>query len=259
MNIYIPPVIKNLLILNTIFFIGKYVLNMYGVDLDFIFGAFFPLSPNFHWYQVLSHMFMHANFTHFFFNMFTLWMFGSSVEQALGAKKFLILYFVCGIGAFILSNIVDYFEFKKVYDSLVESNVPLNEVNKYAKLNLTTTYDEIQERGNQWLNSLPKNTDYTLASKFYIDLLKLGIGASGSIYGILVAFWLLFPNRILILLFPPIPVPVKIYIPLMILFQLYLGINQVQGDNIAHFAHLGGAVFGFFLTKHWIKNRYRWN
>ncbi|WP_128330645.1 rhomboid family intramembrane serine protease [Apibacter sp. HY039] len=258
MNRYIPPVTKNLLILNTIFFIGKYLLGMYGVDLDVIFGAFFPLSPNFHWYQVLSHMFMHAGLTHFFFNMFTLWMFGSAVEQALGAKKFLILYFVCGLGAFALFNLVNYFEFKQVYDSLVEANVPLNEVSKYSKLNFTSN-NNIQEMGNQWLNTLPKNTDYAQASKFYLDLVVPMMGASGAIYGVLVAFGLMFPNTVLVLLFPPIPLKAKFFIPLMILFELYLGINQVQGDNIAHFAHLGGAVFGFFLTKHWIKNRYRWN
>ena len=258
MNRYIPPVTKNLLILNAIFFVAKYILAMRGIDLDVIFGAFFPLSPNFHWYQIISHMFMHGGFAHFFFNMFSLWMFGSAVEQALGANKYLILYFVCGLGAFALFNLVNYFEFKQVYDALVESNIPLNEVNKYAKLNYDFS-SNIQEQGTQWLQTLPKNADYNIASKFYLDLVTPMVGASGAIYGVLVAFGVMFPNTVLMLIFPPIPLKAKYFIPIMVLMELYFGLQQAQGDNVAHFAHLGGAVFGFFLTRHWIKNRYRWN
>ncbi len=258
MNRYIPPVTKNLLILNAIFFAGKYLLAMRGIDLDIIFGAFFPLSPNFHWYQIISHMFMHGNFAHFFFNMFSLWMFGSAVEQALGTKKYLILYFVCGLGAFALFNLANYFEFKHVYDALVSANVPLDEVGKYARLSFDSS-NNIQEMWSQWMSTLPKNTNQDLASKFYEDLITPMMGASGAIYGVLVAFGVMFPNSVLMLIFPPIPMKAKYFIPIMVLLELYLGLQQAQGDNVAHFAHLGGAVFGFFLTRHWMKNRYRWN
>ncbi|MDR1876817.1 MAG: rhomboid family intramembrane serine protease [Flavobacteriaceae bacterium] len=258
MNRYIPPVTKNLLILNALFFIGKYLLATRGIDLDVIFAAFFPLSPNFHWYQVVSHMFMHGNFAHFFFNMFSLWMFGSAVEQALGAKKYLTLYFICGLGAFILFNLVNYFEFKQVLDPLVAANIPLEGVTEYAQLSYNSGND-IQTMGEQWLGTLPKNTDFQLATAFYLDMVIPMMGASGAIYGVLVAFGVMFPNSVLMLIFPPIPMKAKYFIPIMVLLELYLGLQQAQGDNVAHFAHLGGAVFGFFLTKHWIKNRYRWN
>ncbi len=259
MNRYIPPVTKNLLILNAIFFAAKYLLAMRGINLDVILGVFFPLSPNFHWYQVISHMFMHGNFAHFFFNMFSLWMFGSAVEQALGAKKYLILYFVCGLGAFALFNLVNYFQFKQVYDALVAANVPLDEIGKYAKLGYDVNNNRILELGDQWLSTLPKNTDFELAGKFYLDLTTSMMGASGAIYGVLVAFGVMFPNSVLMLIFPPIPMKAKYFIPIMVLLELYLGLQQAQGDNVAHFAHLGGAVFGFFMTRHWMKNRYRWN
>lgn len=259
MNRTIPTVTKNLLILNTIFFIATYLLSTQGIDLTVLFGAYFPLSPNFHWYQIISHMFMHGGFTHFFFNMFSLWMFGSAVEQSLGARKYLILYFACGLGAFALFNIVNYFEFKKVYDSLVSADIPLNEIGNYSKLSYKIVNNNIQQNGSAWLNTLPHNTDFNIASQLYIDMVTPMVGASGAIYGILVAFGVMFPNSVLMMIFPPIPMKAKYFIPIMVLFELYLGIQQSQGDNVAHFAHLGGAVFGYFMTRHWIKNRYRWN
>lgn len=259
MNRVIPPVTKNLIILNTIFFAARWLLSMKGIDLDVIFGAYFPTSPNFHWYQVISHMFMHGGGAHFFFNMFTLWMFGSAVEQALGAKKYLILYFVCGLGAFALFNLVNFFEIKRIYDTLLANNTPLDEVLKYSKLSIYTADNDIQKMGNQWLSTLPGNTDFDLASKFYLDLVTPMLGASGAIYGVLVAFGVMFPNSVLMLIFPPIPMKAKYFIPIMVLLELFLGIQAVPGDNVAHFAHLGGAVFGFFMTRYWIKNRYRWN
>jgi membrane associated rhomboid family serine protease len=257
MNRPIPTVTKNLLILNTIFFVGKFLLTARGIDLNILFGAFFPLSPNFHGYQIISHMFMHGGLAHFFFNMFALWMFGSAVEQALGPKKYLILYFVCGLGAFALFNLVNYFEFKQAYNTLVAANVPLNEIGKYAKLSMESANNDIPQRGYEWISTLPKNTDQYAASKLYMDLVTPMVGASGAIYGVLVAFGVMFPNSILMLLFPPIPMKAKYFIPIMVLFELYLGFQQAQGDNVAHFAHLGGAVFGFFLTRYWIKNQYR--
>ncbi|MDR2122833.1 MAG: rhomboid family intramembrane serine protease [Flavobacteriaceae bacterium] len=258
MNIPIPTATKNLLILNAVFFAGKYLLITQGINLVVIFGAFFPVSPNFHWYQVVSHMFMHAGISHFFFNMFSLWMFGSAVEQALGTKKYLILYFVCGLGAFALFNLVNYFEFNQAYRALVNAGTPLDEIVKYAQLGIEFA-DNNESRETEWIKTLPENTDTYAARKVYQDLVNPMMGASGAIYGILVAFGVMFPNSVLMLIFPPIPLKAKYFIPIMILFELYLGIEQAQGDNIAHFAHLGGAVFGFFLTRYWVKNKYRWN
>lgn len=259
MNRVIPPVTKNLLILNTIFFAARYILGMNGIDLDVIFASFFPFSPNFHWYQTISHMFMHGGFAHFFFNMFSLWMFGSAVEQALGTKKYLILYFVCGLGAFALFNLVNFFEFKHLYDSLLAENIPLNEVGQYSKLSIYSSDNDIMRMRFQWLSTLPENTNYNVAKRFYLDLVTPLLGASGAIYGVLVAFGVMFPNSVLMLIFPPIPMKAKYFIPIMVLIELFLGVKEVQGDNVAHFAHLGGAVFGFFLTRYWVKNRYRWN
>jgi len=255
MNRYLPPITKNLLILNLLFFAATWLLRMRGINLNVVFASFFPLSPNFHWYQIISHMFMHGGLAHLFFNMFALWMFGSAVEQAFGTKKFLILYFVSGLGAYFLFNLVNFWEYKQLVDYLASNNTPLDNVVEYAKINI---YGEYSGAG-AWLRTLPQGTDMNAAEFFFNSLTTPMLGASGAICGVLAAFAVLYPDSIIMLMFPPIPLKAKYFIPLYILLELYLSFQQAQGDNVAHLAHVGGAVFGFFLTKYWIKNRYRWN
>jgi membrane associated rhomboid family serine protease len=236
-------------------FVAAWFLQTKGIYLDVVFASFFPLSPNFHWYQIISHMFMHGGWTHLFFNMFALWMFGSAVEQAFGAKKFLILYFVSGLGAFVLFNLMNFWEYKQTVDYLTSNGTPLYDVVEYAKFNIHREY----LGANAWMQTLPSGTDMTAAEGFFNFLTSPMLGASGAICGVLAAFGVLFPDSVIMLIFPPIPLKAKYFIPLYILLELYLSFQQAQGDNVAHLAHVGGAVFGFFLARYWIRNRYRWN
>ena len=258
MNRYLPPITKNLLILNLLFFAATWLLKRSGIDLIVVFASYFPfppLSPNFHWYQIISHMFMHGGLAHLFFNMFTLWMFGPAVEQALGTKKFLILYFVSGLGAYFLFNLVNFLEYRQIVESLTSSNIPLDDVVEYTKINIYGEYPNPYD----WLKTLPQGTDMNEAMKFFSYQVAPMLGASGAICGVMAAFAVLYPDSIIMLIIPPIPLKAKYFIPLLILVSLCFSFQQVEGDNVAHFAHIGGAVFGFFITKYWMRNRYRWN
>jgi len=257
MNRYLPPITKNLLILNLLFFAATWLLQMQGIDLTVVFASYFPLSPNFHWYQIVSHMFMHGGLAHLFFNMLALWMFGSAVEQAFGTKKFLILYFVSGLGAYFLFNLVNFLEYKQIVEYLASNHTPLDNVAEYAKINI---YGEYSGQGpNAWLKTLPQGTDMNAAINFFNFLTIPMLGASGAICGVLAAFAVLYPDSLVMFIFLPVPVKAKYFIPLYILLELYFSFQQGQGDNVAHLAHVGGAVFGFFMTKYWMRNRYRWN
>lgn len=233
----IPPITKALLVLNALFFVAKYIAAMnFGINLDLILGAFFPLSQNFQSYQIITHMFMHGDLVHFFFNMFALWMFGSSVERTLGDRKYLILYFLSGLGAFAIFNFTNYLEAK----SLIES--------------YQMTAAEVQNLRN--LDPFMAITGKEDVSMIYSIPM---VGASGAIFGVLVAFGMLFPNAILMLIFPPIPLKAKYFIPIYIIIELYLAVRNQPGDNIAHYAHLGGALIGFLLIRNWKKQMHRWN
>lgn len=233
----IPAVTKNLLIINGLFFLAKIVFQTRGIDLDYYLGAYYPESPYFHPWQIISHMFMHANFAHILFNMFGLWMFGSVVENVLGSKKFLILYFLAGLGSFTLFNFVNYLQ--------VENLKPIVESLGY---NL-----------NDFINTkLPIN--HTLGENHSMDAQKLMshytggmVGASGAIYGILVAFGVLYPNAKLALIFLPIPVKAKYFIPVLIAIEFFMAIQNYAWNPIAHFAHIGGAIIGFILVRSWKK------
>ena len=256
----IPPITKNLLILNALFFAAKYVAAMSNINLDVLLGAFYPESVNFKSYQILSHMFMHADFVHFFFNMFALWMFGSAVEKTLGEKKYILLYFAAGLGAFILFNLTNYFEINAVKETVANTRL-VESVNEYAALEMRggDTFNQIEGNLNQWLNANEvQNTQPR--QDLFLDYSIPMVGASGAIFGVLVAFGMLFPNAVLMLIFPPIPLKAKYFIPIYIAIELYLAVQANPGDNVAHYAHLGGAVIGFILLKMWKKNTFdRWD
>lgn len=229
----IPTITKNLIIINALFFLAKLVMEATGDDLDVILGAFYPLSDNFKSYQVITHMFMHGDFMHFFFNMFALWMFGGAVEKSLGEKKFLILYFASGLGAFVLFNLTNFIEAQSLINEMGLSASRVSDYKHLAPYNITNTLTQI----------------YTIPM----------VGASGAIFGVLAAFGMLFPNSVLMLIFPPIPMKAKYFIPIFIGIELIYAVNNQPGDNVAHYAHIGGAIIGYFLVKYWKKNMHRWN
>jgi rhomboid-like protein len=218
----LTPVVKNLLIINLICFIPFVVLSdnsYYGLVVNNL-GVFYFDSPHFRVWQILSYMFVHGGWTHILFNMFALFSFGPILEYAIGPKRFFNLYFICGIGAALFQMLVQAFEVHSMIGSFTLSNeVPINDPAIIAKL--------------QAIYAVPI------------------VGASGAIFGLLVAFGMLYPNLELMILFVPVPVKAKYIIPIYIVFEIFLGFGQFAGDNVAHFAHLGGALLGFILIKIW--------
>ncbi|KIO75046.1 transmembrane rhomboid family protein [Pedobacter lusitanus] len=232
-NIHIPPVVKNLLIINALFFAAKYVFESKGIELGYYLGAFYFDSPLFKIWQPITYMFMHGNFTHILFNMFALFSFGSVLETRWGTKRFINFYLITGLGALALQWGVQAFEVYQMTGSAVNPGaVTIDIARGMASLNL---------RG------LMPDQGQTLLSIYSGPM----VGASGAIFGLLVAFGMLYPNAELYIMFIPVPVKAKYIIPVYILIELSLGVASVQGDSVAHYAHLGGALLGFILVKLW--------
>lgn len=223
----LTPVVKNLLIINIVCFIGSAIFT----QAPRFFGVYYPDSPFFQVWQVITYMFMHGGFGHIFFNMFSLVMFGPIIEQVLGSKRFLNFYLICGIGALVLQYGVQAAE---VFH--ITGTVRASEFINFDMLNnrVSTTINVTQDQFN------------TLASIYSTPL----VGASGAIYGVLLAFGYLFPNMSLYLFFIPVPIKAKFFIPILILIEIYLGFSNA-GGSIAHLAHVGGALFAFILLKAW--------
>lgn len=240
----IPNVTKNLLIINGLFFLATIVFGERGIDLAKMLGAFYPESPNFQSWQIITHMFMHApfpNISHILFNMFALWMFGSTVETTLGPKKFLILFFAAGLGSFILFNFTNYLQVEQLKPIVEASGVNIQDLlaninNPDYKVTMTNI-DKTRELVNYYTTPM--------------------VGASGAIYGVLVAFGVLYPNAKLALLFFPVPVKAKYFIPALIAIEFYMGLENYAWNPVAHFAHIGGALIGFLIVRHWKKNLHR--
>lgn len=197
-----------------------------------LFGVYYPDSPGFRWWQVITYMFMHGGFAHIFFNMFALFMFGPILEQVFGSKRFLNYYLITGLGALVLQFGVQALEVYQVAGSFSASHMIDVDI---AARTVRTNYPGITQ------DDLDK-----LASVYLPPM----VGASGAIYGLLIAFGYLFPNTPLMLIFLPVPIKAKYFIPVMILIELFLGVSRT-GTSIAHFAHIGGALFGFLLIKLW--------
>ena len=256
----IPPVVKNLIIINILFFLATIVLENMGVDLVAYLGMHYPGSPKFMLHQTVTYMFMHGGFTHILFNMFAVFMFGRVLESVWGSKRFLIYYFVTGIGAIALHTFVNYIEISSIQSTITAfQNTPSPDVlETFVNKNLPNASDYVRDFIMTWYND-PTNMLYAdegLHLMQRILELKINIptvGASGAVFGILLAFGMLFPNTQLMLLFPPIPIKAKYFVIGYGLIELYLGFSQ-SSSNIAHFAHLGGMLFGFFMIKYWSKN-----
>lgn len=219
-----PPIIKNLIIINVLVFFAQIMFDK-EYNLTARLGLWPIQSDNFRPYQIFTHMFAHSPqiIFHILFNMFTLWMFGRILENVWGSKRFLIFYLACGLGAAAAHMAVEYFQ-----------------------------YQEIVER----INFLEENGLIELANEWR-NVETYAVGASGAVMGVMVAFAFLFPNTELFLMLIPIPIKAKWAISALVAIDLFGGISPVQGDNIAHFAHLGGAVTGFIIVFIWNKTNRR--
>ncbi len=261
----LPPVVKNLLIINGLFFLATIALgSSQGIDLYKILGLHFPGASDFAPYQFITYMFMHGDFTHIFFNMFALWMFGNVLENVWGPKRFIIYYFVTGLGAALLHYAVLYWQ---IWPTLQAVNEVLNNPDHQAirafleSDNFTIASQEINNNYriflteyNSLIGSAPNQAlvaAINFLNQYKIDFLNapVVVGASGAVFGILLAFGMLFPNSIIYLFFA-IPIKAKYFVMIYGALELYSGITQ-SGSNIAHFAHLGGMIFGFFLIRYW--------
>jgi len=241
----ISETIKALIIVNVIFFIGSSFLGDVAYKL---FALFYFENPNFQYWQPLTHMFMHGGLMHILFNMYALWAFGSPLEQIWGRKKFLFFYFSAGLGAALINTFVNFYQ---VQDGM------------NALLNIGISQTEIMDMLNtgQYNSGILESVPVDRIEALYASFNTPAVGASGAIYGVLVAFGLMYPNAELMLIFLPIPIKAKYFIPLIIFGDLFFGITGAS-TGVAHFAHIGGALFGFIMAYYWKKNSFdshRWN
>ena len=231
----LPDVIKNLLIINSLLFFAKISLDSYGIDLVKWLGLHQFQSENFMPHQLVTHFFMHANFTHLLFNMFALWMFGKILENVWGGKRFLIYYMLTALGAAVLHLGVSQYEIISLQ----------NQLNQNDLISLLENGRSILENN--------QNYSHPLMGKLNQLINTPTVGASGAVFGILLAFGMLFPNTLLYLYFA-IPIKAKYFVVIFGLLELYAGLSNNPADNVAHFAHLGGMLFGFIIIRYWQKN-----
>ena len=210
----VPTAVKNIIIINAL------VMIMTALNENFMvekFALFYPTSPFFHWWQPLTHMFMHGGFGHLIFNMYTLWIFGSQLERVWGAKKFLLFYFVTGLGAALVHTGVEWIQMQN------------------------------------WLSEAAAGS-YAAQMSIHTFKMTPTVGASGAIYGVLMGYAMLYPDSIMSLVFPPIAMKAKWFVLIFGAIELLTGVTGV-GGNIAHFAHLGGLIFGYLLMMYWRQRR----
>ena len=208
----LPPVTKNLIIINVIIFVATLINEEFMVG---TFALFYPTSPFFHWWQVVTHMFMHGGFWHIFFNMYTLFIFGIVLERIIGSKKFLLFYFVCGLGAVALHLGVEYLQIQSYIQGAALGNTAA--IQNIQAIKMTPT-----------------------------------VGASGAIYGVLMGYAMLFPESRMTLLFPPVTLSAKWMVGIFAAIELFTGMTGTA-PGIAHFAHLGGMLFAWLLIMWWRK------
>lgn len=260
----LPVVIKNLLIINTILWLAETVFEeQLGFSLNQNFGLYFPLSSLFEPYQYVTHLFLHGNFTHLLLNMFSLWMFGAMLENYWGPKRFLTYYFITGLGAAFIHTLSTWYEIHQFSNTISMYASSPNVMDFIALMKKNAMYlsgDYIAEL-NTFINNWEMNQgDQAMASQSVTFAEKLidfkmnvpTVGASGAVFGLLLAFGMLFPNQVIYLYFA-IPIKAKYFVILYGLVELFYGFSNNPGDNVAHFAHLGGMLFGFFMIKYWNK------
>jgi len=234
----IPAVTKNLIIINALFWIASLVfISRSDIDLVRLLGLHYPASRDFNPIQLVSYMFLHdtRSLAHLFFNMFAVYMFGRVLENVWGAKRFLIYYMITGIGAAAVQILVAYLRIRSLESALSPEMV-----------------EQVHRLGGELLHS-GRNYSEPLAGALNLLINTPTVGASGAVFGVLLAFGVLFPNVPLYLMFIPIPIKAKYFVIGYGLVELFLGFADFNGDNVAHFAHLGGMVFGYILVVYWKK------
>ena len=228
-----PLVVKNLIIINALFYLARYTfISLFGFDLNDSLGLYYYKSPEFSPWQIISYMFMHGGFSHIFFNMFALWMFGTQIENIWGPKRFLNFYLITGFGAAFIHYLIIHFQISEL-----ESYFTLDQITTIIN---NGTFDSSsplfgKARGLYMLHNTPV------------------VGASGAVFGLLLAYGMTFPNQVIYLnlLFP---IKAKYFVILYGLLEFVMGVQNSAGDNVAHFAHLGGMLFGYLLIKYWKNN-----
>ncbi|MCU0366795.1 MAG: rhomboid family intramembrane serine protease [Bacteroidales bacterium] len=231
----LPPIVKNIIILNIVMLLLTFALKaVWGTDLNSILGLYFPESDHFRSWQIVSHMFMHGGLIHLFFNMFALFMFGGVLERVWGPQRFLIYYLITGLGAAFTHEMVMWIQYTRSMAAL--------------------SPEELQHIYDSGLEVLRSGKVYTVdaAQTLNTILNTPTVGASGAVFGVLLAFGMLFPNTQLMLIFPPIPIKAKYFVLAYGAIELYLAVTS-PGSNIAHAAHLGGMIFGYLLIRYWRK------
>ncbi len=232
----LPPIVKNLLIINGLFFLAMLAFqSAFQIDLSKYLGLHYIASENFSPFQFVTYMFMHGGMGHIFFNMFALWMFGKTLEEVWGPKRFLTYYLVTGIGAAVIQTIITFVRIQSIEASLTADLI-----------------DVVYREGGSVLEQGMNYQNLAMA-KLNMLINTTTVGASGAVFGLLLAFGMLFPNAVIYLYFA-IPIKAKWFVMIYGAIELYSGIANNPSDNVAHFAHLGGMIFGFFLIKYWKRN-----
>ena len=208
-----------------------------SIELTSLLALYFPENEKFAFWQFVSHIFMHADLMHLLFNMFALWMFGTQLEAIWGGKRFLIFYFVCGIGAALIYTVTNYYQFNNIYSILKETGLSAFDIQSMIDRSVYPT------------DVLTEDQARDLIGTFNSPM----VGASGAIYGILVAYAFNFPNNKLLLLFFPYPIAAKYFVPALIGIDLFSGVTgfSIFGGGVAHFAHVGGAIIGLLMMFYW--------
>ncbi len=259
----LTPVVKNLLIIN----IGLYLVqSVFHIDLGQWFGLRYIFAETFRPWQFFTYMFLHASWMHVLSNMFALFIFGPLLEQFFGPRRFLFFYMVTGIGSGFLYSATQYFEIHKLqvetenyirhpgadnYSDLVASNHKIFSAFPATDQIESDLYDHPDDQ-----QALEQSVHFVSQVYHLISNIPM-IGASGAVFGILMAFGMLFPNTVLMLLFPPIPIKAKYFVAIYGFFELYAGLQRSPGDNVAHFAHVGGMLIAFLLIRYWQKKSRR--
>jgi len=212
----LPPITKNLLIINVLCLMGTMALYKYGIDLHKLCGLHFFLAPDFHIWQLITYQFLHEGFTHLFLNMFAVWMFGRIMEMQWGSNRFLLFYLICGIGAGLTQELFQFAQYQITLASIGNDVTP-----------------ELIQKFRIYMNAF------------------LTVGASGAVYGILLGYGMTFPNNQLFIIPIPFPIKAKWLVIGYIVLELVLGLRNNASDNVAHFAHLGGMLAGFLIILYW--------
>lgn len=262
----LPPVIKNLLIINGLFFLaGMAFQHMYDGDINGFLGLHYPIASQFKPYQFITYMFLHGGFSHLFFNMFALWMFGNVLENVWGPKKFLVYYLFTGVGAALTHYAIFFFEISPV-TSAIDQYLQAPSLDAFtafinseyfsvSSTDIQTHFNTFVQKYNLLSNADPKAAlaeSINFMYQYREDVLNapVVVGASGAVFGVLLAFGMMFPNSLIYVYFF-IPVKAKWFVLIYGAIELFSGVLSRPGDNVAHFAHLGGMVFGFILLYFW--------